>query len=475
MKAPALLITFALLSFGLQAQSLFQSVYTFSGVGHNPCVTEAPNGFVIATGNNPANQTRLMRTDLTGNILWQKIIPGYSAWFIKRTQDGGLIIIGNGGVMKTDSAGNMQWQNQSFIPNSITETSDGGFAAAVYNPTRLYRLNSNGDSLWSKTYPEMWFEDIVQAPDGGFAMAGWVSDTTGGNNISKGAIIKTDAAGNLLMAKTIPGNFGHSTMNRINVTTDSGFIILGSYFQMPDTTGPGGEMVLIVKTDQAGDTLWTKKLEFFSAGTNLNDIIQTPDDGYAAVFSVWYGHFPTREIEIVYFARLGTNGTLNCLQGLGNGTICDPGYPNTPRSVYFNGWGHGSRVVASPDNSLVFSSDFRSGICMNNVTGIALLKTGPDCSFIMGTTPDITASALKAHIFPNPTKGELAIKLSGNEGKIARYSLSNILGQEITPEQTVETLQDGIFHTNLSAFPKGIYLIKITSGSYTIVKKVIKN
>ncbi len=73
-------------------------------------------------------------------------------------------------------------------------------------------------------------------------------------------------------------------------------------------------------------------------------------------------------------------------------------------------------------------------------------------------------------IFPNPTNG--AVRLSCPESFLGELvSISNSMGQVIeTKEITTST-----FETDLSNYPKGVYLIRIYCDSGVILKKIIKD
>ena len=61
-------------------------------------------------------------------------------------------------------------------------------------------------------------------------------------------------------------------------TDDSGYIIVGQYAMW----GATGANIYIVKTNANGDTLWTK---IYDTGTweGAGDVIETPDGGYLIV------------------------------------------------------------------------------------------------------------------------------------------------------------------------------------------------
>lgn len=145
---------------------------------------------------------------------------------------------------------------------SVRQTTDGGYivtgltmsygagSADVY----LIKTNSNGDTLWTRTFGGAlfdWGECVNQTADGGFVIAGLTNSYGTGNYDVY--LIKTDAIGDTLWTKAIGGaadDEGYS----VQQTTDGGYIIVGS----TESYGAGDSDVYLIKTDSSGDTLWTK-------------------------------------------------------------------------------------------------------------------------------------------------------------------------------------------------------------------------
>ncbi len=76
-------------------------------------------------------------------------------------------------------------------------------------------------------------------------------------------------------------------------------------------------------------------------------------------------------------------------------------------------------------------------------------------------------------IFPNPTKGEFTMKISGNTDKKIQVCIYNFQGQKILCEN-ISRSDDGYHNTfDLSMQPKGVYLIRITGNKTISTKKII--
>ena len=73
-------------------------------------------------------------------------------------------------------------------------------------------------------------------------------------------------------------------------------------------------------------------------------------------------------------------------------------------------------------------------------------------------------------VYPNPTKGDVYITTQGE--KINSLSLYNINGQLLLKNENLKTTSEKI---NLSAFSKGVYVIKIITNKNVYSKKIIVN
>lgn len=167
--------------------------------------------------------------------------------------------------------------------NCVQQTSDGGYivAGVEYSfgaggrDVFLIRTDANGDTLWSKSFGgpgDDYGMDVKQTTDKGFIVAGYTNSF--GQGFDDVYLIKTDSSGNLEWSKTYGGpnyDFGRS----VQQTVDGGYIVAGSTANF----GSGDFDVYLVKTNSAGDTLWTR-----CYGGNKSDlgvsVQQTDDEGY---------------------------------------------------------------------------------------------------------------------------------------------------------------------------------------------------
>jgi hypothetical protein len=189
---------------------------------------------------------------------------------------------------------------------SGVRTTDGGLAALgdSYSNTTdhdfyLVRLDSLGDTLWTKTYggaASDYGYDIQQTVDGGFILVGMTNSFgAGGQDIY---LVKTDSAGEQIWARTYGGAL-HDVGWSVRIVS-GGYIIAGS----TASYGAGTTDVYLVRTNSLGDTLWTRTYGGASGETGFA-VREVSGSGYIIAgatgsFGVGYGS--------IYAVRTDANG-----------------------------------------------------------------------------------------------------------------------------------------------------------------------
>ncbi len=142
----------------------------------------------------------------------------------------------------------------------------------------LAKMNSSGDTVWTKSYGSVNAETgqcVEQTSDGGFIIAATKSRYQASEN--EFWLVKTDAAGDTLWTKKVAPNYPNSEVSAKSViqTNDGGYLIVGGGISALSSDYSNVKNIFLVKTSALGDTLWTK--EYFG---EVNDIKQTNDGGY---------------------------------------------------------------------------------------------------------------------------------------------------------------------------------------------------
>ncbi|MFL2983558.1 MAG: Ig-like domain-containing protein [Candidatus Neomarinimicrobiota bacterium] len=264
------------------------------------------SSFIILGG--VGDDILLYKSDRQGNIEWEQSFGGSQmdeANHITKTTDGGYIISGTtksyglGGsdiwLIKTDISGSIEWNTYLGTTHDdhagkVIETSDGGFLIIGdkhniengHNDIWLIKTNSQGDSLWTKTYGDEesdYGADLLAHEDGGFIILGSTESTgNGGKDIW---IIKIDTDGNEEWNKTY-GDGSNDMGQSIIKTYDNGFIIryvIQSY-------GQGNTSVGLLRLSANGDQLWTKTIGG-SNGISGSSIQRIGDDEYIMACSLF--------------------------------------------------------------------------------------------------------------------------------------------------------------------------------------------
>ncbi|WP_304132310.1 T9SS type A sorting domain-containing protein [Ignavibacterium album] len=242
------------------------------------------SGFIITGYTNSygagSSDLFLVRTNQFGDTLWQKTFGGSSTdegYCVHQTSDGGYIIAGstysfgnsfmNTWLIKTDEFGDTLWTktyggNNYDYGYSVQQTADGGyivvggtasFGAGNYD-VFLIRTDQFGDTLWTKTYGGIDYDVgvcVQQTSDSGYIITGVTTSFGAGNDDVY--CIRTNQDGDTLWTKTY-GGIENDNGNFVQQTFGGGFIIIGNTRSM----GAGSSDILLLRITTNGNVLWTK-------------------------------------------------------------------------------------------------------------------------------------------------------------------------------------------------------------------------
>jgi regulation of enolase protein 1 (concanavalin A-like superfamily) len=258
---------------------LWQKIIGGSNLDYGYSIQQTTDGGYIVAGYSYSfgagiSDVYLIKIDASGNLLWQKTFGGSEAdegYSVQQTSDGGFIIVGHTFsfstvgqyvyLIRTDASGNQLWQktfggSDINTGNSVRQTSDGGFIIAGFTNSfgagsgdvYLIRTDASGNQLWQKTFGGSNYDygnSVQQTSDGGFIVTGKTSSL--GAGLTDVYLIKTDANGNQLWQKTFGGS-NEDDGYAVQQTSDGGFIIAGT----TGSYGAGSYDVLLIKTDANG-------------------------------------------------------------------------------------------------------------------------------------------------------------------------------------------------------------------------------
>jgi hypothetical protein len=166
---------------------------------------------------------------------------------------------------------------------SVQQTDDGGYIMLGYTTSfsadpgesdfYLVKTDANGVEEWSNTYGSDgmdWGMSVEQTTDGGYIMLGITAPVFGPGGMY---LVKTDPAGNELWSRTL--GFDHDWGTSVKQTADGGYILLG----IPMGGAQFGFNFL--KTDANGMEEWSTVIT--SGGWDIGySVDQTADGGYIA-------------------------------------------------------------------------------------------------------------------------------------------------------------------------------------------------
>jgi hypothetical protein len=290
----------------------------------------------------------IVKLNAVGDTLWTKryftnfYVNGDAADVVE-TPENEFIISGNengGYLLKMDADGNqLYYKRYEYCTGfgKTIKTSGGNYLTTTNNPAGLFKFDNNCDSIWSSTISKelTWrIAGIAEATDGYLAVGSYFDDNYSNPEITpQGVIVKYDKNGNELWRKlyeydpythftdTKVDYYGdivvtgyvtsgysfiskynsegeefwckkyfhessYNPLTRIKNTSDGNFVLTGTN----SVANKGVFHLLIMKTDQNGDSLWTKRHTTYYGGpleypadSEGHDIIQTADGGYLAV------------------------------------------------------------------------------------------------------------------------------------------------------------------------------------------------
>jgi hypothetical protein len=275
-------------------------------------VVQAPDGGYAIGGTTSANPNQvygnqwwLIKTDSLGKTQWNKTYPfsedeqsdtfGF-VYSMILTKDSGYALAGYANVLgtgntgdfcllKTDSAGNVQWKktydggtyqepggavvNTQDLAYSLVQTSDGGYAlggeSLGYDTSNFFlvKTDSSGNRVWDTKYWEPYLQGglhfrglthkAIQTSDGGYALIGSEEKSFEDNDFY---LIKVDSSGSVQWRKTYGDKYADVPSSVVQLG-DGGFALGGTMREVVKSY-PDTKNLAIVRTDSSGNPLWTK-------------------------------------------------------------------------------------------------------------------------------------------------------------------------------------------------------------------------
>lgn len=445
-------------------------------------------------------------------------------------------------VVKTNGSGIIQWKkcfggSNDDYGNSTQETSDSGFIVACRTSSIdgdvigkhgqedawIFKLNNNGIILWQKCLGGSGFEwpnSIKQTSDGGFIFAGRTSsndgDVVGNHGINDAWIVKLNNIGNIQWQKCFGGS-EEEYANTIIQSSDSNYIIAGrTNSDDGDIVGNHGLFdIWILKVNSIGGLIWQKCF----GGSGVEDaysIEQTTDNGLIlagntnsidgdvvgnhGVTDSWILKLDSLE-SIQWQKCLGGSGGewTNCIKHTLDGNYVLGGWSSSNDGDVSGNHGSGDAWILKINNSggilwqkcFGGSSDDQVNSILQTDDGGYITSGGSSSNDgdVIGNHGRYDAWIMKLYsvvgideiqeltkliIYPVPTNDELNIEYTLSTSTNIKLEIKNMLLDDLL--QPVSLSNHIGFNSNtvsISKMPNGVYLLKLTTHTGSMIKKVL--
>ncbi len=416
--------------------------------------TEADGSNILIGSNNSFSsnaQTILVRKeDILGNVVWNKQYGGSSTDRLKDvlpTADGGYILL------------------------CETYSSDGDvghhYGSNLLADFWIFKIDGNGNIIWSKVIggsEEEQVKKLTTASNGGFYIIGSTLsndfDCTGTHNPGSyfdAYLARFDSEGNKIWHRCLGGNSG--TIG-VDICSDD----KGGVYVLSATSAGGGD----VKEYLGNTDFWLVRIDSSNSiklskcyGTSAGN--ENPYSiSFASSNSIWMVGSSAVVGKHVNDAFGLTDGYILNVDTLGDYLM----------SIVVGSTSYDdARVVIPTEDRGIFVSGSYEGLGTNlppkfeGEKDVYKIKLAPWETGVRGLNTD----ELSVSIYPNPTNDWIFIENSQNTESDIR--IKDILGKEIL--SSVATTDKA--KLNVSSLASGIYMVYITIGDKTIVRKVVKS
>jgi len=460
----------------------------------------------------------LIKTDVNGNIIWEKIIENTGKRFlpfaIEQTQDGGILICGMSMhinnhlpiVIKLNACGEKQWckvfagspNNQSPAVD-IKETDEGDilvlvnmFGENLQETIHLFKLSAEGVVRWQEPFVTTYnypgsslklADRLTKAKNGDYLISAqgfWEHPwNPGGGYYSRPLIINVDSSGNELWALPFGLNDTMVGWAENSIEYNDGYYVSVGV-KVPSGTVYNG---LIMSIDEDGNELDYTQLSFEQVNPIANGgtirYISEIDSLFilGAVYGDYYSPdpWPPGEIllEDINFDSLNILGSKYYTSNHSPyvlATLSSGKYLST--STYPHSSTNYDIFLAKLNLNLEYDTAYTG-----NLTYDSLCIPGPpqsgfiylnDCDIVLGTEMP-TAAEYRARvqhipitIFPNPAKDHITFALENTEHhRYIELRCFNLLGMQ--QHQTTILRGQQQASANVSSWPTGMYVVVVYS------------
>jgi len=311
--------------------------FTFNGnigTNDNSTITSNDNNLIIC-GNSGASIS-VLKISKSGDEIWRSDFNAGNmseANSIVQTTNNDIFICGETYrnysatridilLIKTNSSGDTIWTktfggNEADYGKNIISTSDGNlliagktesFGAGSFGDIYLLKLDLNGDTIWTKSYSDLDQEvpfSLIETTDGGYLVTGTNEDNSNPRGLY---LLKVNSTGKKVWDKTIGAGQWKCGFSTIELS-DGNLLTCGQY------TSNGYSQVLVLKTDNQGNTIWEKEYGENNLSEKGNSIKENTDGTFTITGSSY--DFNTMQDDIIVL-KIDQDGKQNWYKKFGS-------------------------------------------------------------------------------------------------------------------------------------------------------------
>jgi len=227
---------------------------------------------------------------------------------------------------------------------SVAQTADGGYVVAGstigcgsgsdcppesgIQCALVEKVSSTGAVQWAKVYAAGAFGSALTrirvTSDGGFIAVGTATTSAEANG---GLILKLSSEGNVQWQRQLgPKSKTEALLNDVRQTSDGGYVVTGQV-QTPNSSGQTHASVLVAKLSSSGSVEWQKRFNSFSKGVatasnTAQSIVQSTDGGYAVAGNWVSSKQPGECCSGALVLKLASTGKLQFQKAYSGGLFC---------------------------------------------------------------------------------------------------------------------------------------------------------
>jgi hypothetical protein len=305
----------------------------------------------------------------------------------------------------------------------------------------LIKLDSAGHEEWNHGYDDPHVQGstaygVAETRDSGFILCGDATDYIG----SFVRLVRTNAAGDTLWTQLMSGPVGPS-LQAVRETPDGGFLAVGSEFD----TLLSQNAVYLVRTDSSGAIIWTRSISDSGAGRQATALCATRDSGCVVAGSIDWG-----DSARAWLAKLDANAD----------TVWTSVLPGIGREQAEDVW-------QTPDGGYVVAgtSDLAGG-------SVLLIKTDSLGFAPYGVAEEkpVLHERIALSVEPNPTSGVTRIRYTLPGSIQANLRVYDVFGRQVYSSFGLRASSSQL---DLRSMPAGVYLLRLDSDLGSATRKLV--